>query len=208
MLIKASAALRTSFFVTESVAQFREEHVLNRPPFFDVEVWIEDSLPMDEVVGTPAELSYGASGEEPRVFRGIIESIELGAQLTPDPEEFLLVYRLRVCSCLALLERSVSSEIFQEQTVKQIVSAVLEAHGILPSQQTWRLNGTYPTREYCVRYQESALDFVNRLLECEGIGYSVEPNADADDQEMFVFFDRSASAPATDAPATLPIRDA
>jgi len=206
MLIKAAAALRTAFFVTQTVAQFRERHELNRPPFVEAEVWLDDSLPMDEVVGTPAELVFGAQGAEPRVFRGIIESIELVASLTPDPEDLQLVYRLRIGSRLGLLERSVGSEIFQEQTVKQIVSAVLEAHGLLPSQQVWRLNGSYPTREYCVRYQESALDFVHRLLESEGIGYSVEPLGE--DQEQVVFFDRSAAAPLIDSPDSLPIRDA
>jgi type VI secretion system secreted protein VgrG len=206
MLIKAAAALSTEFFVTQTVAEFRERHELNQPPFAEVEVWLDDSLPMDEVVGTAAELRVGDLGAEPRIFRGVIESIELVAQLTPDPEELKLVYRLRVCSCLALLGRSVGNEIFQDKTVKQIVTEVLDAHGILSSQQTWRLNGDYPTREYCVRYQESALDFVNRLLECEGIAYSVEPLGE--DQEMIVFFDRSGSASPIDSPESLPIRDA
>ncbi|HEX2674971.1 MAG TPA: type VI secretion system tip protein VgrG, partial [Polyangiaceae bacterium] len=206
MLIKAAATLRTEFFVTQTVAHFQERHELNQPPFAEVEVWLDDSLPMDQVVGTQGELSYGALGAEPRLFRGIVDSIELVAHLSPDPEDLQLVYRLRICSVLSLLERSVASEIFQEKTVQQIVSAVLEAHGILSAQQVWRLNGSYPTREYCVRYQESALAFVNRLLEAEGIGYSVEPMGD--DQEQVVFFDRSSAAPIIDSPESLPVRDA
>lgn len=206
MLIKAAAVLRTEFFVTQTVAEFRERHELNQPPFAEAEVWLDDSLPMDEVVGSQAELSYGTLGTEWRVFRGIVDSIELVAHLTPDPEDLQLVYRLRICSSLSLLERSVGSEIFQEKTVQQIVSAVLEAHGILSAQQVWRLNGSYPTREYCVRYQESALAFINRLLEAEGIAYSVEPLGD--DQEQVLFFDRSSAAPVIDSPDSLPVRDA
>ena len=205
MQIKAEATLRTEFFVTQTLAEFRERHELNHPPFAEVEVWLEDSLPMDQVVGTRAELSYGAIGTEQRIFRGIIDSIELVAHLSPDPEDFQLAYRLRICSALALLERSVASEIFQEKTVQQIVAEVLEAGGFLSSQQVWRLNGSYPTREYCVRYQESALAFINRLLESEGIGYSVEPLGE--EQEQIVLFDRSSAAPAIDSPNSLPIRD-
>ncbi|HEY2407244.1 MAG TPA: type VI secretion system tip protein TssI/VgrG [Polyangiaceae bacterium] len=208
MLEKAAAVLRTSAFVSEAIAEFREQHQLNCPPSVEVEVWLEDSLAMDKVVGAPAELSYGAPSGDLRSFRGVIEAIELSATLAPEPEQLFLVYRLRIVSALALLERSVGSEIFQNQTVKEVVSAVLEAHGFTPTQQTWQLSGTYPPREYCVRYQESALAFVNRLLESEGIAYCVEPHPDADDQEMIVLFDRSAAAPACDGPPSLPIRDA
>ncbi|TIL80421.1 MAG: type VI secretion system tip protein VgrG, partial [Mesorhizobium sp.] len=37
-----------------------------------------------------------------------------------------------------------------------------------------RLQGSYPPREYCVQYDESDLDFVQRLLEHEGILYFFE----------------------------------
>src|SRR6187551_1733584 len=106
MLIKAAAELRTVLFATRTVAQFRERHELNRPPFVEVEVWLDDSVAMDGVVGTPAQLDFGVIGDEPRIFRGIVESIELAATLTPDPEELQLVYRLRICSRLALLARN------------------------------------------------------------------------------------------------------
>ena len=36
------------------------------------------------------------------------------------------------------------------------------------------LSGTYPTREYCVQYRETAFDFVSRLMEEEGIYYFFE----------------------------------
>ena len=36
------------------------------------------------------------------------------------------------------------------------------------------LEGKYPTREYCVQYQESDLDFVHRLMEEEGISYAFD----------------------------------
>src|SRR5262249_51351127 len=36
------------------------------------------------------------------------------------------------------------------------------------------LSGSYPSREYCVQYRESDLDFISRLLEEEGIFYFFE----------------------------------
>ena len=39
--------------------------------------------------------------------------------------------------------------------------------------------GAYPPREYCVQYRESDLDFVQRLMEHEGIFYHFD-HADGD----------------------------
>ena len=57
---------------------------------------------------------------------------------------------------LALLERSFGTEIFQKNKVDEIVTAVLEAHGIPSSKQKWQFTASYPKREHCVRYMESA----------------------------------------------------
>jgi type VI secretion system secreted protein VgrG len=111
--------------------------------------------------------------------------------------------RFHVTSKMALLERCVGSEIFQELDVKEIVTKVLEEHGILAGQQEWKLSGSYPKREYCVMYDESALAFVSRLLEEEGIYYHSER---ADDGEHIVFEDDSSNASPIAGSEELPFR--
>jgi type VI secretion system secreted protein VgrG len=63
------------------------------------------------------------------------------------------------------------SRIFQRLSVPEIVSSVLGDGGV---EHRVSLNATYRTREYCVQYGESDLDFVSRLLEDEGIFYYFE----------------------------------
>jgi len=96
-----------------------------------------------------------------------------------------------VSSCLALLERQVDCRIFQDKDVKEIVSGVLKGFGIADAQQSWRLSAKYPKREYCVQYNESALAFVSRLLEEEGIFFFSDKG---DSGELLVFEDDSTHA--------------
>jgi type VI secretion system secreted protein VgrG len=56
-----------------------------------------------------------------------------------------------------------------------VVEIVEEVFGAYPDAAfEKRLQGNYPQREYCVQYDESDLDFVQRLLEHEGIWYFFE----------------------------------
>ena len=56
-----------------------------------------------------------------------------------------------------------------------------------------------PTREYCVQYRESSLDFISRLLEEEGIFYYFEHT---DTKHNLVFADKSSVLPACPGQAT------
>jgi type VI secretion system secreted protein VgrG len=69
--------------------------------------------------------------------------------------------------------RSRNSRVFQNKSVKDIVTAVLAPYS---SDFSWRLlpASSYPTLEYCVQYGESDFDFVSRLLEEAGIYYFFE----------------------------------
>lgn len=58
--------------------------------------------------------------------------------------------------------------IYQNWTAPEIISKVLREFDI---QFKLSLTQTYRKREYCVRYDESAFDFVSRLMEEEGIFY-------------------------------------
>lgn len=68
-----------------------------------------------------------------------------------------------------LLTQRRDCRIFTEQSVPEIVRAVLD--GIGYGDVTLSLSGTYPKRDYCVQYREDDFNFISRLLEQEGIYY-------------------------------------
>ena len=140
----------------------------------------------DELLGLPARLAFGRG-----VLEHQLDGVVMGVGMVTSPADgarLELVYRLHVTSLMGLLEREVDCRIFQDKDVKDIVSEVLRDLGIDDARQSWRLTATYPKREYCVQYCESALAFVSRLLEEEGISFFSDKN---DDGELLVFDDDS-----------------
>ncbi|MBE7501635.1 MAG: type VI secretion system tip protein VgrG [Verrucomicrobiales bacterium] len=71
---------------------------------------------------------------------------------------------------------TLNSQVFQNLSVPDILEKVFGAFGMTDFRRS--LTGTYNPREYCVQYQESALGFVSRLMEEEGIFYFFEHTAD------------------------------
>jgi len=95
-------------------------------------------------------------------------------------------YTLNIRPKLYRLSLTSNARIFQQKTVPDIVAKLLNDQGIVPHE--FRLNDPHLEREYCVQYQESNLDFINRLLCEEGIFYYWEhTQADA----KLIFTDHS-----------------
>ncbi|MGE4877275.1 type VI secretion system Vgr family protein [Yersinia enterocolitica] len=70
---------------------------------------------------------------------------------------------------MALLQLSHNLAVFQNITVPDLVCKLLRKHQI--NNIELRLSGNYKPREYCIQYRESDFNFINRLLEQEGIYY-------------------------------------
>jgi type VI secretion system secreted protein VgrG len=168
------------------VMELRIERRLGQVAEADVEVRASTYAEPDDLLGVPARIAFGR-GQADHQMLGIVTTVGMVTSPEDDDRDHLL-YRIRVSSCLALLERQVDCRIFQEKSVKDIVSGVLRDFGITDAMQSWRLSATYPTREYCVQYRESALAFVKRLLEEEGIFFYSDVG---DEGELLVFEDDS-----------------
>jgi type VI secretion system secreted protein VgrG len=144
----------------------------------------------DDLLGLPARVAFG-HGEADHQLDGVVTSAAIVMSPQESTTDENVVYQVRVSSALALLERQVDCCIFQDKDVKEIVSQVLDLLGVPVKQQSWRLSGSYPKREYCVQYNESALAFVSRLLEEEGIFFFSDKG---DAGELLVFEDDSTLA--------------
>ena len=185
------------------VLAFREEHSLGRPSSAEVTVQLPEDADPEAFVGSSAALAFAPGDDAPEhLFLGVVEAITLIGS-TAVAGSSLFHARFHVVSAMALLEGSVTCEIHQELDVKEIVSKVLEAHHVPAARQDWRLAATYPKRTYCVQYNETALAFVSRLLEAEGIYYFVEPG---DDGEKIVFQDDSTTAAPIEGAEEIPFR--
>ncbi len=146
------------------------------------------ALRMHDAVSQPYEMAVELAAEDPDLDYEALLGKELGVRLTqPDGRERhvhglvahieaagsqgrLALFRAAVRPALWFLHQAVDSRIFQNRSVPDIViEGVLKACGIDAVEN--ELSAQYAPRAYCVQYGESHFDFVNRLLEEEGIHY-------------------------------------
>lgn len=123
----------------------------------------DEVISFDQLIGKPVSFGVKAADEngEDRHFNGICIEFSEGDR---GPE--FQCYSMMVVPKVWMLTQKRNCKIFQQQTVKEILQAVL--NGI---QVDYRLQGTYEPREFCVQYNETDFDFISRLMEEEGIYY-------------------------------------
>ena len=78
-------------------------------------------------------------------------------------------YNASIVSWNWLLTRNSDCRIFQNKSVPDIIKEVFDGHGL--SEYEDRLTASYRQWVYCVQYRETDFNFVNRLMEQEGIYY-------------------------------------
>lgn len=163
------------------------EEAVSRPFEFRLDLLSADhDLDPAALIGQPVSFAV-SDGEDDalRRFHGIVRGLSRGG-FAPNG---LRRYRAVVVPWLWLLGKRRDCRIFQEKTVPEILTEVFETAGFTDF-STSGLSGEYPVREYCVQYNESDLDFVQRLAEEEGIFYFFEHEADL---HNLVLADSSAS---------------
>ncbi len=100
---------------------------------------------------------------------------------------------------LWLLGQSTDCRVFQGLGVVEIIEQIFGEYPAAKFEK--RLQGTYAAREYCVQYDESDLDFVQRLMEHEGIGYFFEYDEGV---HTLILFDAIAKLKPAEGHATVP----
>ncbi|MDX8507941.1 type VI secretion system tip protein TssI/VgrG [Mesorhizobium captivum] len=112
-------------------------------------------------------VSVEGESDPKRWFSGLVSEFKLTRI-----EDRLAFYEAVVRPWLWFLGNTTDCRIFQNMTAVEIVEKIFSKYGIAKFEK--RLQGSYPQREYCVQYDESDLDFVQRLMEHEGIFYFFE----------------------------------
>ena len=165
-------------------------------------------LELKELLGQGIEVSLLLADGSQRLYTGLVTQAQhKGA------DGGFARYDLTIEPALAALDQRRNSRVFQDQTVPDIVAAILDEHlaanpALAKSfQHRADLDRTYPVRSYCLQYRESDRAFIERLLAEEGISYrythgeddtshrAADSTPDSAPLHTLVLFDRNASLP-------------
>ncbi|KJZ63378.1 type VI secretion system Vgr family protein [Pseudomonas fluorescens] len=171
------------------VLAFTGKEFISQPYAFEIEL-VSDrhDLNQDSLLNKQAFLAFNEAGNG---IHGQIHCAgkgSLGNRLTR--------YSVTLVPRLAYLDHRINRRIFQKMTVPQIIAQVLEDHGIHREFHQFQVGGNYPDREYCVQYDESDRQFIERLCQEEGLHYHFQHSREkhvlvfGDDQTVFPRLDR------------------
>jgi type VI secretion system secreted protein VgrG len=141
------------------------EEALSEPFRFEISalaVDLEADVVEEQTIGRPGRLQIVDHNGEHHSILGVIRSVRFEGVESPTVQRF----RLELVPPLWVIGERVRSRIFQDQTVQQIVTHILDELHVLFD---FRLTKEYAEREYCVQYRESDVDFISRILAEEGI---------------------------------------
>ena len=88
-------------------------------------------------------------------------------------------YKVTITPRLALLRHRVSQRIFQHLSIPAIIREVLNDAGFNSDEYTLHLSAHYEPRDYCVQYNESDLQFLQRIMAESGLHYHFHHSATA-----------------------------
>jgi len=162
---------------------------LSQPYTFDVDLLgSHNAIDPKALLGKSTSVAIETEHGDTRHLGGIVTSFGLSQE---DSRQSF--YKMRLRPWLWLATRRSDYRIFQDQTVPDIVTAVLGRYGY-PMEQ--KLSRSYRAWDYCVQYGgptggETDFEFVSRLCEHEGIYYFFRHEAG---QHTLVFADDIASS--------------
>lgn len=152
-----------------------EEH-LSRVYAYTLDLYTNDGeIDAEALVGTAASVKIKVGEDLPeRYIHGVLAEVSV-VQVLPGKKRVQLSARL--VPKLALLDMQSDCRIFQNKSVKDIITAILDEAGV--TDREIKTTATYEAREYCVQWRETNLNFIQRLMEDEGIFYWFEHTSSA-----------------------------
>ena len=152
--------------VTPDILRFRGREALSEPFRWDIEF----TTPPGEIDPADVVMKYASlrmrSG---KAVHGIITGLEW---LTTSADQSH--YRVILSSRLALLAYTRRSAIYQNLSVPDVVEQLLRQHDLEGADFDFRLERTYPPRELISQWDETDLQFLQRILAEVGIYWRTE----------------------------------
>lgn len=177
---------------TFRVVTFEGTEQVSQPFRFEIDLASrEPEVPFENVINRPATLTMARGDDAPIEINGIVVDL-VQSDRVEAPDGAWYLYRAVLMPRMQRLAFSNRSRIFQHRTVQEIVTDVLSDAAVALD---WNLKAHYEPREYTTQYKETDLNFVQRLLEFEGIRYHVRHQ---DRQDIVVLSDDAQTAPEVD----------
>ena len=161
----------------------------------------DQSLDPEAAIGKPVVLEIFEGDTAVRAFHLVVDEMTDDADA---PGDWGRTFEAALRDRFAMLDLRRDQRIFQEKTSVDIVKEVFAGAGIDAETTVFHVDRTLPKRNYCVQYRETDRDFVERLLDFEGI-FAVP--ADEPDSAKTIFADVGAAFTPIDGDATMPLVD-
>jgi type VI secretion system secreted protein VgrG len=173
-LLKVHTPLPFDVLLIDSLSGFE---AISQPFRFDAELLadvttgLDQQVVPDKLVGHDVSVEIDVCGKR-RFINGVLRSLT-----SKERRDRFATYQAEITPWFSLLALTANCRIFQNQTVPEIIAAVVSERGF---SQAFRndLSRTYTLWDYCVQYRETDLAFLSRLMEAEGISYYFEHNED------------------------------
>ena len=186
--VKVKTVLGESAFKFRS---FRYRERLGQPFEGVLDVIGGDShVDLGKLLGTTVTVSVPLPAGGTRHFSGVcLEARQTGG------EGNAFAYQLTMVPWLRLLALGSTGQIFQNKTVQQVLGDVFDGLGFSDYDLSG-IQGSLPTLDFCVQYNETFLNFVDRLTQKFGISYHAKHS---DGGHRMIFADTGAVyVPVTD----------
>ncbi|CAI1690741.1 Uncharacterized protein conserved in bacteria [Serratia fonticola] len=150
------------------VVDFSLTEMLSSPFVLNVGLASADpAIDFAAVLDEDATLVIKREGVVQRSITGMVASFEQG-----DTGLHQTRYSMVIRPALWRTTLRRNSRIFQQQSIENIITTLLKENGI--TDFAFGLRNPHPAREFCVQYQESDFDFIQRLAAEEGMFYYFE----------------------------------
>jgi len=147
------------------VRSFSGEESISSLYQYDLELYSQDrALDFTLIVGKSATLKIQLADGSFQYVNGLVGRFTQAAS-----DDRFTTYRAELHPWLWMLTMCSDNRIFQNKTALEIVKQVFSDLGFTDFSD--KTTVTPGTREFCVQYQETAFQFISRLLEDEGISY-------------------------------------
>jgi len=148
---------------------------------FRVELYIASPLEVEyeDVIGKEALLKI-TGGVVDRFFHGVVRKFKHTGKSKGDK----YLYTTEIVPYFELLSLEKDCRIFQDMNVHEIITTIFQESEIEPKFYEFRYSNRDRLRKYCVQYNENDQDFIERLLQEEGIFYFYEHY---EDRHVMVF---------------------
>lgn len=163
--------------VSMSVLSFKSQERISSPYLAEVSLASSSEIKFKNIVQKEALLTL-IGLESNRYIHGIVRKFEHTGKSGTNTNKEKYLYRAEIVPFTQLLSLEQDCHIFQNKNVQDIVTDIFKDSGVPSNRYEFRLKNKEHKRRFCVQYRETDLDFINRILQEEGIYYFYEHSKD------------------------------